>query len=85
MSSYCTPGIRSSSLTDTENNIDDPELQTKETANSSNALPSDVSVITYTQSSSGSTSSSVTGNFMKQPTLECHLIKYLVFQVSIYL
>lgn len=78
MSSYCTPGIRSSSLTDTENNIDDPELQTKETANSSNELPSDVSVSTYTQSSSGSTSS-VTGNFMKQPTLEWSLNKISSF------
>lgn len=79
MSSYCTPGIRSSSLTDTENNIDDPELQTKETANSSNVLPSDVFVLTYTQSSSGSTSSSITGNFMKQPTLEWSLHKISSF------
>ncbi|XP_025192186.1 zinc finger BED domain-containing protein 6-like [Melanaphis sacchari] len=48
MSSYCTPGIR------IQNNIDDPEPQTQETANISNALPSDVSVLTYTQSPSGS-------------------------------
>lgn len=83
MGSYCTLGVRSSSLTDTENNIDDPELQTKETASSSNALPSDVSV--FTRSSSGSTTSSVSGNFMNSLLWNGHLIKYLVFQVSIYL
>lgn len=73
MSSYCTPGIR------IQNNIDDPEPQTQETANSSNALPSDVS--TYTQSPSGSTStsSSVTEKFMKQPTLEWSLNKISSF------
>lgn len=49
MSLYCSPQIRSSSLTDTENNIDDSEVLTKETTNSSNALPSDISVSTYTR------------------------------------
>jgi len=70
---YCTPGIRIS------NKIDDPEPQTQETANSSNALPSDVSVSTYTQSPSGRTSSNVTEKFMKQPTLEWSLNKISSF------
>jgi len=71
MSSYCS--YRSSSLIDTENKIHDPELQTKETTNSPNALPFDIFLLTITQSLSRTTSSSVTGNLTKQTILELSL------------
>ena len=63
MSSHCTPGTS----TETENN------------DSSNVLPFDASLSTNTLSSSLSTSSSVTGNFSNQPTLEWSLNKISSF------